>query len=241
MHCDICPQKSTKKRKRNTQSQLRGTNNADKFVLKKSALENTAKLYTYEFQEDKWEIDDIKHALAKCKNTIKNEISRLKQGIKFFPTLFVRFYKPINNQITDQDAVFRCATSTLFPGATDEDITMTIENALNHFITSIYNFCANGSGWIVLKYTHMDLNTAVHSPISTSSFIPLPLHYRNSKKGLINIRNRNNHKCLRYCLLAFYNRKNNIFHKNPQQTRHYNKYIDDDESMINTKGKYFEF
>jgi hypothetical protein len=208
VHCDVCPKKSAKKRKMNNQSHLYGANSTENFVLTKTALQNTAKLYRYDFKEDKWEIEAIKDALEKCHVTIKKEISKLKKGIKFFTTLFVRFYKPVQNDVvTDQDVVFRCTTETLFPGATDDEIAVAMEKALNQFVLYIYNFCTNGSGWIVLKYTHLDLNTVIYSPISTASFIALPKHLRNSAKGLINIRNKTNHKCIRYCLLAYYNKK----------------------------------
>ena len=51
--------------------------------------------------------------------------------------------------------------------------------------------CINeGSGWIIEFTESQYINISTYGPVSGSSYIELPVELKNSKKGLINIKNK---------------------------------------------------
>ena len=79
-----------------------------------------------------------------------------------------------------------------------------------------------GSGWTIDKIDSNYINIVVYQPLHGSSYIDLPNELKNSAKGLINIKNRDD-KCFRLC---------HIRHLNPQKKdpqiikREYKQYIE---------------
>ena len=55
-----------------------------------------------------------------------------------------------------------------------------------------------GSGWVIERVNDQYLNISQYAPLVGSSFIELPKELKNSKKGLINLHNRDN-KCFMWC------------------------------------------
>ena len=55
-----------------------------------------------------------------------------------------------------------------------------------------------GSGWIVESIESQYINITTYRPLSRSSYMNLPVELRSSRKGLINIKNKNQ-KCFLWC------------------------------------------
>ena len=53
----------------------------------------------------------------------------------------------------------------------------------------IDKWVSEGSGWAIDRIDSHYLNVTLYEPLNGSSYIELPLELRNSKKGLINIKN----------------------------------------------------
>ena len=64
-----------------------------------------------------------------------------------------------------------------------------------------------GSGWIVESIESQYINISTYRPLSGSSYISLPKELRNPRKGLINIKNKNE-KCLLW---------RHVWHNNPSK------------------------
>ena len=79
---------------------------------------------------------------------------------------------------------------------------MSKQNILNQ----INQWISEGSGWTIQSVDNHYLNIVKYKPMNGSSYIQLPSELRNSKKGLINIKNEDN-ECFRWC---------HIRHLNPQ-------------------------
>ena len=60
------------------------------------------------------------------------------------------------------------------------------------------NWINEGSGWVIERVNDQYLNVSQYAPLVGSSFIELPGELKNSKKGLINLRNKDN-KCFLWC------------------------------------------
>ncbi|XP_057292543.1 uncharacterized protein LOC130621252 [Hydractinia symbiolongicarpus] len=86
-----------------------------------------------------------------------------------------------------------------------------INDAVNlssqQIINGINQCISEGSGWTIESVDAHYFNLIKYNPLSGSSYIELPEELRNSKKGLINIKNIDN-ECFRWC---------HIRHLNPQK------------------------
>ena len=71
----------------------------------------------------------------------------------------------------------------------------------------IDKWVSKGSGWVIDRTDSHYINVTTYQPLHRSSYLELPAKLRNSKKGLINIKNKDN-ECFRWC---------HIRHLNPQK------------------------
>ena len=78
----------------------------------------------------------------------------------------------------------------------------------------IDNWIDEGSGWIIESINGEYMNIYMYSPLIGSSFVELPNELKNSKKGLINIKNNDNKFFLR-CHV----RHLNLIKKHPERIR----------------------
>ena len=62
----------------------------------------------------------------------------------------------------------------------------------------IDNWINEGSGWIVELIESQYINISTYRPLSGSSYMDLPVELRSPRKGLINIKNKDQ-KCFLWC------------------------------------------
>ena len=86
----------------------------------------------------------------------------------------------------------------------------------------IDKWVSEGSGWVIDRIDSHYINVTTYTPLHGSSYIELPTELRNPKKGLINIKNKDD-ECFRWCHIRHLNPQE----KNPQRI---NKV---DKEMIN--------
>ena len=70
---------------------------------------------------------------------------------------------------------------------------------INTILEKIEKFTCQGSGWIISQLLELQIKVVKYTPIKGSSYIALPEKFRNSKFGLINIKNEDD-KCFQYCI-----------------------------------------
>ena len=61
-----------------------------------------------------------------------------------------------------------------------------------------------GSGWNVKSIESQYINISTYRPLSGSSYISLPIELRSPRKGLINIKNKDQ-KCFLWCHVRYIN------------------------------------
>ena len=71
----------------------------------------------------------------------------------------------------------------------------------------IDKWVSEGSGWVIDRIDSHYINVTIYQPLHGSSYLELPSKLRNSKKGLINIKNKDD-ECFRWC---------HVRHLNPQE------------------------
>ena len=89
-------------------------------------------------------------------------------------------------------------------------------------LSVIDKWVSEGSGWVIDRIDSHYLNVTLYKPLNGSSYIELPTELRNPKKGLINIKNKDD-EFFRWC---------HIRHLNPQ-TEHPERIKKEDKKMIN--------
>ena len=57
---------------------------------------------------------------------------------------------------------------------------------------------SEGLGWVIDKIDSNCINIVTYQPLNGSSYIEVPMELRNTKKGLINIKNKDD-ECFRWC------------------------------------------
>ena len=73
-----------------------------------------------------------------------------------------------------------------------------LENSFQEILRLIYVGISKGSGWVAESIKPQYINILTHQPLSGSSYMNLPVELRSPKKGLINIKNKDQ-KCLLWC------------------------------------------
>ena len=73
-----------------------------------------------------------------------------------------------------------------------------LENSFQEILHLIDNWINEGSGWFVESMESQYINISTYRPLSGSSHVKLPAELRSPRKGLINIKNRDQ-KCFLWC------------------------------------------
>ena len=147
------------------------------------------------------------------------------KGFKFIETLEVMFEKDTIDSKTGKrvsiykTAFFNGKAKTITkPNDTEPELNMSRQEILN----VIDKWVLEGSGWVVDRIDSHYINVTLYKPLNGSSYIELPMELRNSKKGLINMKNEE-FECFRWCHMR---------HLNPQ-IKYPERIKKDDKKMIN--------
>ena len=87
-----------------------------------------------------------------------------------------------------------------------------LEKSFEEILYMIDVWINNGSGWIIELIESQYINISTYRPLSGSSYMDLPVELRSPKKGLINIKNKDE-KCFLWCHV----RHINLLNKHPER------------------------
>ena len=147
------------------------------------------------------------------------------KGFKFIETLEVMFGKDtIDSKTGKRVSIYktaffnRKAKTITKPNDIEPELSMSRQEILN----VIDKWVSEGSGWVIDRIDNHYINVTTYKLLNGSSYIELPTELRNPKKGLINIKNKDN-ECFRWCHMRHLNPQE----KNPQRIKK------EDKKMIN--------
>ena len=103
-----------------------------------------------------------------------------------------------------------------------DDIEPELNMSRQEILNVINKWVSEGSGWVIDRIDSHYINVTLCKLLNGSSYIELPSELRNSKKGLINMKNEDE-ECVRWC---------HIRHLNPQ-TKYPERIKKEDKKMIN--------
>ena len=188
------------------------------------ALKGYAKPYEIELQDNLNPLNHFTKTRPQTESHLEDLLETMK-GFKFIETLEVTFEKDTIDSKTGKrvsiykTAFFNGKAKTITkPNDIEPELNMSRQDILN----VIDKWVSEGSGWVIDRIDSHYLNVTLYKPLNGSTYIELPTELRNSKKGLINMKNKDE-ECFRWC---------HIRHLNPQ-TKYPERIKKEDKKMIN--------
>ena len=188
------------------------------------ALKGYAKSYGIELLDNLIPLNHFTKTRALVESHLENLLKDMK-GFKFIETLEVTFEKvTIDSKTGKHVSIYKTA---FFNGKAKtitkaDDIEHELNMSRQEILNVIDKWVSKGSGWVIDRIDSHYINVTTYTPLHGSSYIELPTELRNPKKGLINIKNKDD-ECFRWCHIRHLNPQE----KNPQRI---NKV---DKEMIN--------
>ena len=184
------------------------------------ALKGHAKSYGIELQDNLNPLNHFTKTRALVESHLENLLKDMK-GFKFIETLEVTFEKDtIDSKTGKRVSIYKTA---FFNGKTKtitkaNDIEHELSMSRQEILNVIDKWVLEGSGWVIDRIDSHYINVTTYTPLHGSSYIELPTELKNPKKGLINIRNKDN-ECFRWCHIRHLNPQE----KNPQRIKKVDK------------------
>ena len=141
-------------------------------------------------------------------------------------TLHITFKK---QKIEDEEVYFEynnaCFNSKAFTINNSQEISGALDRSSEEILNRIAGWTDKGSGWSIERIDGHYVNVVKYAPLRGRSYIPLPKELRNSKKGLINLKNSDD-ECLLWCLVRHKNPRNIHPERITQSDRKFAKDLD---------------
>ena len=188
------------------------------------ALKEHAKSYEIELQDNLNPLNHFTKTRPQTESPLEDLLKTMK-GFKFIETLEVAFEKDTIDSKTGKCVnIYKTA---FFNGKAKivtkvDDLEPELNMSRQEILNTIDKWVSEGSGWVIDRIDNHYINVTLYKPLNGSSYIELPTELRNPKKGLINIKNKDD-ECFRWC---------HIRHLNPQ-TEHPERIKKEDKKMIN--------
>ena len=190
------------------------------------ALKGHAKSYGIELLDNLNMLNHFTKTRALVESHLESaSLLKDKKGFKFIETLEVTFEKDtIDSKTGKRVSIYKTA---FFNGKAKtinkpDDIKPEQNMSRQEILNVIDKWVSEGSGWVIDRINSHYINVTTCTPLHGSSYIELPTELKNPKKGLINIKNKDD-ECFRWC---------HIRHLNPQ-TEHPERIKKEDKKMVN--------
>ena len=182
------------------------------------ALKGYTKSFEIGIKNNKDPLEQLQNTRKAIEHHIMSILTSMK-GLKFVETLSVTFTKMSNGGIVYKTAYFNSKAQTIINNI---EILEALQSSKQQILNMIAQWVSEGSGWTIQSVDNHYLNIAQYQPTKGFSYIKLPQELRNSKKGLINMKNDDN-ECFRWCHIRCLNPQD----KDPQRIKKSDKqYID---------------
>ena len=188
------------------------------------ALKGHAKSYEIELQDNSNLLNHFTKTRPQTESHLEDLLKTMK-GFKFIETLEVTFEKDTIDSKTGKHIIIY--KTAFFNGKAKtitkvDDIKPELNMSRQEILNVIDKWVSEGSGWVIDRIDSHYINVTLYKPLNGSSCMELPTELRNPKKGLINIKNKDD-ECFRW---------RHIRHLNPQ-TEHPERIKKEDKKMIN--------
>ena len=160
----------------------------------KKALKGYTKSYEISIKNDKDPLVQLQNTRKGIESHIKDILTSMK-GIKYIETLKVTFEKLSGDEIV-YTAYFNSVAPTII---NHTEIADALQLPKQQILNKVAQWISEGSGWLIKSVDNHYLNIVKYQPLKGSSYIIVPTELRNSSKGLINIKNKDDNEWFRWC------------------------------------------
>ena len=180
------------------------------------ALKGHAKSYGIELQDNLNPLNHFTKTRALVESHLENLLKDMK-GFKFIEKLEVTFEKDtIDSKTGKRVSIYKMA---IFNGKAKtitkaHDIEHELSMSRQEILNVIDKWVSEDSGWVIDRIDSHYINVTTYTPLHGSSYIELPTELKNPKKGLINIKNKDD-ECFGWCHIRHLNPQE----KNPQRIK----------------------
>ena len=158
------------------------------------AFKRRAKSYRVEIVDKKDPMIQL-YSSKRCVVELFGELLSEIKGFKYQITLFDTLKKSKLDGSVEYAAVY---LNSFVKTIINYDFDDSIDKSFSEILFRLDNWINEGSGWVIERVNDQYLNISQYAPLVGSSFIELPKELRNSKKGLLDLRNADN-KCFMWC------------------------------------------
>ena len=184
------------------------------------ALKGFTKSYEISIKNDKDPLMQLQNTRKAVAYHIISVLTSMK-GLKFVETLKLTFKKMSDGEIVYKTAYFNSAAQIIINNL---EITKSLELSKQQILNKTAIWISEGSGWTIQSVDN-HLNIVQYQPMKGSSYIKLPQELRNSKKGLINMKNEHN-ECFRWCHIRHLNPPDKYPQRIKKSDKEYVKILD---------------
>ena len=157
-----------------------------------NAFKRSARNYEVERIDHKDPLVQLEASKSSIKDLFKDFLNEMK-GFKYQITIKVLLSKDKKNEGIEYSLVcFNSTTKTVINSG------FNLDKSFQEVLYRIDNWINEGSGWKIKSINGEYVNISKYSPLIGSSFVELLSELKNSKKGLINIKN-NDKKYFLWC------------------------------------------
>ena len=135
----------------------------------------------------------LKDTESAIKGKLIELLSQLR-GFKFVTTLVLVFKKIESKDKTKYDNFYSSSKAEII--INESDIDNVFKSIHTTIIANIQKSLGIGSGWITDSVIDHNISISRYNPLAGSSYIKLPKELDHPRKGLINIQNTDDNKCL---------------------------------------------
>ena len=156
------------------------------------AFRGYAKSYKVEIIERKDPIIQLEASKSSIKDLFSDLLNETK-GFKYQITVKVLLKKyKLNGEIEFAPVYFNSVTKTVI------NHRFKLETSFQEILYLINVWINEGSGWIIESIESQYINISTYRPLSGNSYTNLPVELKSPRKGLINIKNKDQ-KCFLWC------------------------------------------
>ena len=147
--------------------------------------------YKVQIVEKKDPIVQLKASKLSIRNLFSDLLNETK-GFKYQITVKVLFKKcKLNREIEFRPVYFNSKTEII-------NYRFKLKSSFQEILYMIDVCISNGSGWTVESIESQYINISTYRPLSGSSYMDLPIELKSPRKGLINIKSKDQ-KCFLWC------------------------------------------
>ena len=156
------------------------------------AFRRYAKSFSIEIIDSKDPLIQLNSSKPSIKDLFKNLLYEMKR-FKYQITMNISLSKEKTNGDTEYSSVyFNSITKTVI------SLDFNLDKSFEEILYRIDNWINEGSGWIIDSINGEYVNNSKNVSLFGNSFVELPSELNHPKKGLTNIKNRDN-KCFLWC------------------------------------------